>query len=111
MKIYDHPFRFLAKRSHIGFIVNSSNKDNNNNMDIQLIDGLYTGAEALDLLTQMIHVKITFHEKKIRGQCAEEEVKSREQHIKQLQKDLFELRHYVAVKSEAVVVRSSVVIT
>ena len=80
-------------------------------MEIQLIDGQYTSADALELLTQIIHVKIKFHENKISGKSTEEDVKARERRIKQLQKDLFELRNYISSKrGGAIALRSTVVI-
>jgi uncharacterized protein (DUF342 family) len=61
-------------------------------MNITLIDGHFTGKEALDLLTQIIHVKIRFHESKIARLDNEEDIKMREKRVKQLQKDLYEVR-------------------
>ena len=79
-------------------------------MDIQLIEGQYTNTEALDLLTQLIHVKIKFHENKISSQCTEEDIKSRERRIKQLQKDLFEIRKFITANAESVSLKSFITI-
>ncbi|PWK80171.1 hypothetical protein LX99_00635 [Mucilaginibacter oryzae] len=79
-------------------------------MDIQLIEGHFSSADALDLLTQMIHVKIRFHENKISGQCTEEDIKSRERRIKQLQKDLFNIRELIGGKGGPVELKSVVAI-
>jgi hypothetical protein len=78
-------------------------------MNIQLIEGQFTNKEALDLITQMIHIKIKFHENKINNNSNEEDVKYRETKIKNLQKELFELKYYLdnngnSVKLEAKVV-------
>ncbi|MDZ4667339.1 MAG: hypothetical protein SGJ00_05590 [bacterium] len=61
-------------------------------MNIQLIDGEFLPQEALEILTQMISIKIKFHEGKISKNEVEEDVKAREAKIKRLQKDLYELR-------------------
>lgn len=77
-------------------------------MEIQLIDGQFTSADGLELLTQMIHVKIKFHENKISAHCTEEDIKFRERRIKQLQKDLFELRQFIGSKTAGLSLKSSV---
>ena len=64
-------------------------------MKVQLIDGQFTSQEALDILTQMIHVKIKFHEGKINNTTTEEDIKWREQKIKNLQKSLYEVRQEI----------------
>jgi hypothetical protein len=67
-------------------------KDNKNDMKKQLISGQFNSKDALQLLTEMIHVKIRFHENKINHQSNEEDIKMREKRIQALQKDLFEIR-------------------
>ena len=66
-------------------------------MNIQLIQGQFAPQEAIDIITKMIHVKIKFHEEKITSSSSEEDVKMREQRIKNLQKELFNLREFIAV--------------
>jgi hypothetical protein len=61
-------------------------------MVIQLIEGKFSAKDALELLTQMINVKIRYHESKIDINSSEEDIKSRETNIKKLQNELFELR-------------------
>ncbi len=61
-------------------------------MHIQLIEGEFKSNEALDLITQMIHIKIKFHENKIDKSEFEEDIKAREGKIKRLQKELFEIK-------------------
>jgi hypothetical protein len=63
-------------------------------MNIQLIKGSFDVKEATDIITQMIHVKIKFHENKISNMSNEEDIKFREGRIKQLQKDLYEAVNY-----------------
>jgi hypothetical protein len=64
-------------------------------MTLQLIDGHFDAKDAIDLLTQMIHVKIKFHENKMINCNSEEDMKMREKKIKLLQKELFEARNYI----------------
>ena len=71
-------------------------------MKIQLINGNFSGQEALEILTKMIQVKIQFHEQKINEISGEEEIKMRENRIKKLQKELFDTRFLVEKKKENV---------
>ena len=64
-------------------------------MVIQLIEGQFSPNEAIDILTQMIHVKIKYHEDKIKICQNEEDVKMREKKIKFLQRELSEAREYI----------------
>lgn len=61
-------------------------------MNIQLIQGQFNPAEAIEIITQMVHVKIKYHENKIAENSNEEDIKNREAKIKYLQKELFEVR-------------------
>jgi len=77
-------------------------------LDIRLLHGTFSTDDALELITQMIHIKIKYHEERIDQDSSEEDIKSRESKIKQLQKDLFELRegmaaHRKTVKLDAVI--------
>lgn len=63
--------------------------------NIQLFDGSFEQQEALDLLTQMVQVKIRYHENKISSLSNEEDIKMRENRIKLLQKELFEARTFI----------------
>ncbi|GAA4460152.1 hypothetical protein GCM10023189_34860 [Nibrella saemangeumensis] len=58
-------------------------------MTIQLINGHFNPQEALDILTQMVYVKIQFHENKIKHSDSEEDIKTREKRIKDLQRELY----------------------
>lgn len=64
-------------------------------MNIQLIQGQFSTKDALDIITQMMHVKIKYHEQKIHHSSNEEDIKMRETKIKRLQKDLFEAKNYM----------------
>ncbi len=68
-------------------------------MKIQLIEGEFTSNDSLDLITQMIHIKIKYHERLIKSDSVEEDIKNRERKIKRLQKELFELRHHILSKT------------
>ncbi|TDB68112.1 hypothetical protein [Arundinibacter roseus] len=65
-------------------------------MKIHLIDGHFESRETIELLTQLVHVKIKFQESKITAASVEEDIKMREKRIKELQKELFEVRQFVA---------------
>ena len=64
-------------------------------MDIQLIKGEFTAHDAIEIMTQIIHAKIKFQEGKINESGNEEDSKMRETRIKQLQKNLYDARHYI----------------
>ncbi|RYU93374.1 hypothetical protein [Emticicia agri] len=61
-------------------------------MNIQLIQGEFSSQDALELITQLIHIKIKYHENKIATNSNEEDIKYRESKIKRLQKELFDFR-------------------
>lgn len=77
-------------------------------MTIHLIHGRFTPQEAIDIITKMVHVKIKFHEDKITASSNEEDVKMREKRIKQLQKELYELRVLINTKKQAVTIEGPV---
>lgn len=64
-------------------------------MQIKILEGSFSAKEALDILTQLVHVKIRYHENKIQHLDSEEDIKMREKRIQQLQKDLYELRTFL----------------
>jgi hypothetical protein len=67
-------------------------------MEINLIQSTFENNEAIEILTQIIHVKIKFHENKMKESSSEEEMKMRENRIIKLQKDLFEIRNFIKAK-------------
>lgn len=71
-------------------------------MKVQLIQGEFSKRDALDLITQMIQVKIRYHEGKIQKQSTEEDIKWRETKIKKLQKELYELKIALDVAGQTV---------
>jgi hypothetical protein len=64
-------------------------------MNIQLIQGKFNTKDALEIITQMIQVKIRYHEGKISQNSNEEDIKFREAKIKRLQKDLSDTRNFI----------------
>ncbi len=64
-------------------------------MNIQLIHGAFSAQDTLALITQMIQLKIQYHEQKITTHSSEEDIKARESKIKLLQNELHQLREKV----------------
>ena len=64
-------------------------------MTIQLIKGEFQANDAINLITQMIHIKIKYHEQKINSDMNEEDIKSRESKIRKLQENLFDIKKYI----------------
>ena len=77
-------------------------------MVIQLMQGQFKANEAIDIITQMIHVKIKYHENKIADNSNEEDIKNRETKIKLLQKELFEARKAMLLKKESLSIDATI---
>lgn len=77
-------------------------------MDIQLIKGSFSGKEALELITELIKVKIKFHENKIEKSASEEDIKVREKRIKQLQQNLFEVKNSIVNNNTKCIIESEI---
>lgn len=77
-------------------------------MDIQLIEGEFSPNEAMELLVQMIDIKIKFNESKISNSLQEEDIKSRENKIKKLQQSLYDVRLFLKTKNNGVQIKSSI---
>jgi len=67
-------------------------------MHLQLLNGSFTKSEALDLITQMVSVKIKFHEDRIERDANEEDSKMREAKIRYLQNELLKVKSYLSAK-------------
>jgi hypothetical protein len=63
-----------------------------------MIQGKFKKEDALEILTKIIDVKVKFHEDKIRLSDNEEDIKMRENRIKDLQRHLYEARIYISKK-------------
>lgn len=77
-------------------------------MEIQLIKGQFSVKDATEIITQMIHVKIKYHENKIKNNSNEEDSKMREKKIKKLQKDLFEYREHFKSHGKTIDLQSTI---
>lgn len=77
----------------------------NNTMNISLINGSFDKQEAYDILSQMIHVKIKYHELKITNSHNVEDIKMREKRIKELQKSLQEIRQFIQSQAQKITMR------
>lgn len=64
-------------------------------MKLTLMKGSFEKEDCLDLLQQMIEVKIKFHEKKVMKGENEEDIKMRERRIKELQSELMNARKQI----------------
>lgn len=80
-------------------------------MELQLIKGHFSAQDAVEIMTRMIDVKIKYHEGKITSESTMEDIKMRERRIKQLQKELFELRQHIDKKVGKISLNSTVTIT
>ena len=70
-------------------------------MQMNLIQGQFEKNDALHLITQFVHAKIRYHEDKIAQSANEEDIKMRENRIKELQRDLYELRKALDAQSSS----------
>jgi hypothetical protein len=68
----------------------------------KLIQGKFSANDAIDIITQMVQVKIKFHESKITNTSNEEDSKLEEKRIKELQNELQNLRSNILSKGELV---------
>lgn len=80
-------------------------------MKMNLLKGMFSSDELLDLLTQFVHVKIKYHEGKIKSDSSEESVKMRERRIISLQNDLFQLRKVLQNNTNPISVDSELAIS
>ena len=77
-------------------------------MNIQLIKGQFDPEDAIGIIIQMIHVKIKYHENKINRDSSEEDIKFRENKIKRLQKDLFDIKRAIDSNGIQVAIESTI---
>lgn len=67
-------------------------------MNIQLIQGQFSAKDSVDIVTQMIQIKVRYQENKINTSANEEDIKFRETKIKKLQKALYDFRERIDQK-------------
>lgn len=72
-------------------------------MQIQIIDGVFSRQDASALLAEITAVKIRFHERKINHSANAEDVKMREQKIRQLQQQLMNIRQEIRGESHVTI--------
>lgn len=77
-------------------------------MEIQLINGQFNAIEAIGIITEMVQVKIKYHENKIKESHNEEDIKMRERKIKALQNQLSISRDYINKNSENIIINSTI---
>ena len=77
-------------------------------MNIQLIQGQFSAQDAIEIVSQMIQVKIKFHENKINKSDGEEATKMREKRIKDLQQDLNMVRNFIENQGENITLQSEI---
>ncbi len=77
-------------------------------MKIHLIQGHFTGKDAISIITKMIEVKIKFQEEKIKSADNEEDIKMRENRIKSLQKELYDSRKTIEALGDNISVQSEI---
>ena len=75
-------------------------------MNLQLIQGQFEPREAISIITNMIEIKIRFHEDKIHSLANEEDIEMREKRIKKLQEELHQVRNYLTDKKSPIVLDS-----
>ncbi len=79
-------------------------------MDIQLIQGEFTTSDSLSIVTQMIEVKIKFHENAIARNSSEEDISYRESKIRNLQAELYELRKQLSQKDQKLSMHATITV-
>lgn len=75
---------------------------------LQLIQGSFEKEEALDLITELVQVKIRYHENKIGSSENEEDIERREGRIRQLQMDLSKLRSAFNQQNNRIDIQSNI---
>lgn len=80
-------------------------------MNIHLIKGSFSAADATELITQLIQVKIKFHENKISNTHSEEDIKMGERRIKQLQQDLYAARNFIKHSEGNIAIESELLLS
>lgn len=79
-------------------------------MDIQLIQGEFSNKDSLNIVGEMIKVKIRFHENAIAQHSSEEDIKYRESKIKYLQDQMHELKKQLFQKDQKLSLRATITI-
>ncbi len=80
-------------------------------MKIQLLKGSFTPQDAEKLISDLIRVKIKYHEDKIKSDDHEETIKMRENRIIKLQNELTEVRKNISNYKDPLVIESEIIIS
>lgn len=80
-------------------------------MNIQIIQGQFSTQDAIDIITQMVNVKIKFHESKIAASDGEEAIKMREKRIKDLQQALQHAREHILANGKSIAMEAAIKLT
>lgn len=79
-------------------------------MNFELLNGQFDTKDAIDLITQMVQIKVKFHESKINNSINEEDVKFREAKIKHLQQQLYSFVKSIEKKDGKVMLNAMIIV-
>lgn len=77
-------------------------------MKVHLLKGSFSPLEIERIVTELIQVKIKFHESKIKDNDDEETIKMRENRIIKLQNELVAVRKYLASASSNITAEAEI---
>ena len=80
-------------------------------MKLSLLKGSFSKHEIESLVTELVQVKIKFHEEKIRNSDDEETIKMRENRIIKLQNELKELRSFLRNSDSMINAETDIILT
>lgn len=80
------------------------------NYTVHLLKGTFDKEDAINLITKMIDAKIKYHEEKIFKTDNEEDIKMREKRIRQLQKELYEVRVFIEKQGKKIELNADIVL-
>jgi hypothetical protein len=72
-------------------------------MTINLLKGSFLAKDLENIITEMVQVKIKYHEEKIKTTDEEETIKMRENRIIKLQNSLNDLRAFIKINPDAMI--------
>ena len=78
-------------------------------MNLQLVSGQFSKADAIEIITKLLEVKIKYHEEKIKHLENEEDLKYRESKIIRLQNQLQETRNFLLQQTGTMVSMESAI--
>ena len=80
------------------------------NYTVHLLKGTFDKEDAINLITKMIDAKIKYHEEKIFKTDNEEDIKMRKKRIRQLQKELYEVRVFIEKQGKKIELNADIVL-